>query len=279
MELGRAVADILPSHADDLDEVLAEAFRLLARGVAERRSAFRTPTVATVGSDGAPRIPTVVLRRFEPAARRLTLHTDRRAAKLVDIAHQPSVALHVYDARAGRQTRGKHYVARAENIARYTGGRFNPVGQLNEAPSPLAAGPPEPMVTLPAPKKPLQGRVALLLHEDDLAETLPMGDAQVVAIGGIAVPEARSPSGCAPAAAAWVRCALADGLDRASRHFSVLAMPVENIAAWADTVRCNAVITPYSPSGWTADCLAGAENDLAADSDLSAHAFQREAAH
>ncbi len=165
---------------------------------------------------------------------------------------------------AGLQTRGKHYVARAENIARHTGGRFNPVGQLNEAPSPLAAGPPEPMVTLPAPKKPLQGRVALLLHEDDLmAETLPMGDAQVVAIGGIAVPEARSPSGCAPAAAAWVRGALSDGLDRASRHFSVPAMPVENIAAWADTVGCNAVITPYAPAGWTADCLAGAENDVA----------------
>jgi len=104
-ELGRAVADILPSHADDLDEVLAESFRLLARGVADRRSAFRTPTIATVGPDGAPRIRTMVLRRFEPAARRLTLHTDRRAAKLIDIAHQPSVAVHVYDARVPLQVR------------------------------------------------------------------------------------------------------------------------------------------------------------------------------
>lgn len=103
--LGRTLADILPSHADDLNEVLAEAFRLFARGVADRRSAFRTPTIATVGLDGAPQIRTMVLRRFESAARRLTLHTDRRAAKLTEITHQPSVAVHVYDARAALQVR------------------------------------------------------------------------------------------------------------------------------------------------------------------------------
>jgi hypothetical protein len=104
-EQGRAVADILPSHADNLDEVLAEALRLFSRGVADRRSAFRTPSIATVGPDGVPRIRTMVLRRFEPAARRLTLHTDRRAAKLIDITHQPCVAVHVYDARAALQVR------------------------------------------------------------------------------------------------------------------------------------------------------------------------------
>jgi deoxyribodipyrimidine photo-lyase len=38
---------------------------------------------------------------------------------------------------AGTQTRGKHYVARAETIARYTGGRFHPAGQLDEAPEPI----------------------------------------------------------------------------------------------------------------------------------------------
>ncbi len=32
----------------------------------------------------------------------------------------------------GLHTRGKHYLARASNIAKYTDGRFNPVGQLDE---------------------------------------------------------------------------------------------------------------------------------------------------
>jgi deoxyribodipyrimidine photo-lyase len=165
---------------------------------------------------------------------------------------------------AGLQTRGKHYVARAENIARYTGGRFNPVGELNEAPLPLQAGPPEPMVALPAPQTSPRGRVAMLLHEDDLmAETLPIGDAQVLAIGGIAMPEARSPAGCALRAAAWARGALDDGLDRAARHFGVPAEPVETLAAWADMAGCKTVITPYAPAGWTADWLSATERDLA----------------
>jgi deoxyribodipyrimidine photo-lyase len=38
---------------------------------------------------------------------------------------------------AGLHTQGKHYLARAENIARWTDGRFDPVGQLNESAGPL----------------------------------------------------------------------------------------------------------------------------------------------
>lgn len=165
---------------------------------------------------------------------------------------------------AGLQTRGKPYIARAENIARYTGGRFNPVGQLNEAPSPLPLGPPEPAVKLPAPAPMPHGRVALLIHDDDLlAETLPVGGAQVAAIGGVAVPHARSPAGCATAAAAWAHGALADALDRAARHFGVPAGPVTELGAWAQQTGCGTVITPHAPVGWTADWLAAAEPGLA----------------
>jgi hypothetical protein len=150
-ELGRAVADILPSHADDLDEVLAEAYRLLARGVADRRSAFRTPTIATVGPDGAPRIRTIVLRRFEPAARRLTLHTDRRAAKLSEIDHQPRVAVHVYDARGAVQVRlsARAAVHVADDLAREAWAAGVPSSHTCYAVSPapgtaVAAPPPAP---------------------------------------------------------------------------------------------------------------------------------------
>jgi hypothetical protein len=90
---------------DDLGAVVASAFRLFARGVADRRSAFRTPSVATVGADGAPRVRTMVLRGFDAQARRLTLHTDRRGEKFGDIMRMPCVAVHVYDARAAIQIR------------------------------------------------------------------------------------------------------------------------------------------------------------------------------
>lgn len=80
-----------------LDEIRADAFRLVARGVADRRSPFRSPTLATVGVDGGPRLRTVVLRAFDPAARRVVVHSDMRAAKVTEIGRDPRVALHVWD--------------------------------------------------------------------------------------------------------------------------------------------------------------------------------------
>jgi pyridoxamine 5'-phosphate oxidase len=96
---------LLPAHAGDLDAVLAEAFRQFSRGVADRRSAFHTPTIVTVAADGAPRARTMVLRRFDPVRRQLTLYTDRRSGKLDDIARTPRAAVHVHDARAAVQVR------------------------------------------------------------------------------------------------------------------------------------------------------------------------------
>jgi len=49
---------------------------------------------------------------------------------------------------AGLHTPGKHYLARADNIRRYTDGRFNPVGQLLETANPLPPDGPHPLVAL-----------------------------------------------------------------------------------------------------------------------------------
>ena len=89
------------TNASGLTEVCAEAFRLLSRGVADRRSPFRTPALATLGANGQPRVRTVVLRAFDPAARRIVLHSDARAGKVHEIAADPRAALHVWD--DGRQ--------------------------------------------------------------------------------------------------------------------------------------------------------------------------------
>jgi hypothetical protein len=93
------------SHAYSLDEMQAAALRLFSRGVADRRSAFRTPTLATVNAAGLPCLLTVVLRGFDPATRCLTIHTDRRSLKADEIQASPGVALHVYDASACLQIR------------------------------------------------------------------------------------------------------------------------------------------------------------------------------
>lgn len=71
---------------------------------------------------------------------------------------------------AGLHTKGKHYLARAENIARFTEGRFNPVGQLNENAEALVEAEAPRRVPLDfAHQKPAQGdgsRCFLLTDED-----------------------------------------------------------------------------------------------------------------
>lgn len=86
---------------DDPDATLeacrAEAFRLLARGVADRRSPFHTPVLASVADDGAPALRTVVLRAWDPAARELRVHTDARSPKAAELRARPRAALLAYD--------------------------------------------------------------------------------------------------------------------------------------------------------------------------------------
>jgi hypothetical protein len=94
-----------PSFYNDLDETLAECWRRLSRGVADRRSPFHSPTVATVGRDGVPRARVVILRGCEPSARRLRFHTDRRSDKAAELSANPALALTGYDPAAKLQIR------------------------------------------------------------------------------------------------------------------------------------------------------------------------------
>ena len=156
---------------------------------------------------------------------------------------------------AGLHTKGKHYVARAENIARHTGGRFAPYDDLNEKPLPLqGADPPapRPIPVLPAPPR---GPVVLLLHEDDLhPESLPLAGHEVSRVIGLCCPEARSPLGAAPPVQRFVDGALGDGLARAAQCFGVPGECVA-LADLPDLLARNVVVMPEAPVGWLADAL------------------------
>jgi len=95
----------LPAHANDLREVRATAFALLSRGVADRRSPLHTPTLSSIGLDGAPRARTLVLRGFDAASRTVRLHSDRRSDKFAEILRDTRCALHGYDPTAQVQIR------------------------------------------------------------------------------------------------------------------------------------------------------------------------------
>jgi hypothetical protein len=94
-----------PLALENAQDFIAKAFSLLARGVADRRSAFHMISLATIGLDGSPQLRTVVLRGFDRTAPSLVFHTDRRAAKYAELSNLPHAAALAYDPGAKLQIR------------------------------------------------------------------------------------------------------------------------------------------------------------------------------
>ncbi|MGG5885910.1 pyridoxamine 5'-phosphate oxidase family protein [Falsiroseomonas sp. HC035] len=141
-----------------LDETLVETFRLLSRGVSDRRHPFHTPTLATLAADGAPTARTLVLRGFEAPSRTLRLHSDARAGKVAELAVEPRAALHLYDAGAAIQLRLSGHVTlhRDDGIADAAWAATRDFSRLCYAIQPAPGTPcPEPPS---APTDPVAGR-------------------------------------------------------------------------------------------------------------------------
>lgn len=128
---------------------------------------------------------------------------------------------------AGLHTRGKHYVARADNIRQFTEGRFDPAGQLDETPEPLDG--PEP----PAParlRQPMsvthEEDVVLLVQEDDLTpERWPIAAERVK--GVVLLPADGTYRDLSSAVLSFRAAALSDAASRAQLAFSA---PVVSLA-------------------------------------------------
>jgi len=97
--------DAKPPFFNDLDASLSHAWRLLTRGVQDRRSGFHTPAITTIGLDGAPSARTVVLRHVNETARSIRFHTDMRAPKIEELKRDPRIAALFYDFKSKLQLR------------------------------------------------------------------------------------------------------------------------------------------------------------------------------
>jgi len=157
---------------------------------------------------------------------------------------------------AGIQTKGKTYLARPDNIAKYTEGRFNPTGLARSA-APLD-GPAVPdRRMLPHAGQWEAGKgTALILHHDDLSPgfVLDTGLApKATAI--LRVPKGHCPLDPAPHIEAFRDAAMADMLARYDgRLGEVCHVTPETVADWAAAQDAQ-VITPWAPTGPVADAL------------------------
>ncbi len=156
---------------------------------------------------------------------------------------------------AGLHTAGKHYLARAENIERNTGGRFAPYGELNErAGAVFENSAPEPMVPIQPAQHDNGGPCALLLTEEDLHPESWGVTGQVQAIAmlpHVAIHPQNSP------AAIFSQGALHDAAQRAAEHFNVAAVFVEaaELPSWLAQHNAKTLVTGYAPVGMVAGRL------------------------
>lgn len=85
-------------------QAAADIWRQLRRASADRRHPWRVVALCTQGADG-PAARSVILRQVQEDERRLVFYTDRRTAKLRELAQCDRVALLCWDAHHRQQLR------------------------------------------------------------------------------------------------------------------------------------------------------------------------------
>lgn len=165
----------------------------------------------------------------------------------------------------GLHTKGKTYLARPDNIARYTAN--HPQGPLS-AESLAEDAPPleEPtehtrgQLDLPGPLSAadLQTPFALILHDEAASHaTLDLPRAPALIISA-ARPQNRSPGTVSDKVHDFAQGAVRSGAHAAAKAFGVATAewtPDASLASLLERSGVDHVVTPYLPTGWTRDAL------------------------
>jgi deoxyribodipyrimidine photo-lyase len=168
---------------------------------------------------------------------------------------------------AGLQTVGKTYLATADNIARYTDGRFRPQGLARSAEPLVEAGPVGPARPLPpAARETPAGPHLLLVTPEDLTPEHLIGPWEIAGVALVAGPDAATEG----PARTFLDGALSDAAGRAAVRYGTTPVQLEALdgaalVAAARTVGAAGVVTPCAPVGPPATALAGARPVLAAE--------------
>ncbi len=170
----------------------------------------------------------------------------------------------------GLHTKGKTYLARVSNIASYTAGRFSPQGCLAHEAMPLREAQIHATRSLPLVQDvPAGARFGLLVTEEDCApESLPLRGSPKALLGAVTT-NTRSPLPVGRPAREFAIGAVAEGVERAARHFALPAQGARSdswddaLLAWARSNDLDSVVTAYAPVGPVAEQLASARQALA----------------
>ena len=169
----------------------------------------------------------------------------------------------------GLHTRGKTYLARVSNIAKYTDNRFNPQGQLATSAPPVRETRVFPVQPLPAPQSLLPNeRFGLLITEEDACPASLLDDQAPVTVLGALATKMRSPLPVGTAAQEFAYGAVADAVDRVTRSLGVSGELSNSndwstlLVEWASRNHLNTIATAYAPVGPVAELLATTRKQL-----------------
>jgi deoxyribodipyrimidine photo-lyase len=161
----------------------------------------------------------------------------------------------------GLHTKGKSYLARPSNIAQFTDGRFDPVGQLSPTAEPLVEDMDHPFVPLSAAQPMPQGEYVLLITSEDCQPETYIRGSQIGVLGMLPTVD--------PKQSAQVRSfetgAVADAIARSGQKTAAVLSTQD----WATTLieaahkaGTNQIITPWAAIGTVATQLDAAKTTL-----------------
>jgi len=153
----------------------------------------------------------------------------------------------------GLHTKGKTYLARPDNIARYTDGRFHPNGLARTAP-PLSETEAHPRQPLAQGDPPPDAPYLMLLTEEDMcgAALMDRPPEHILALSAI---DERSPNAVGRPAAEFVRTGLQIASGPAADPVETRADGADKILEAAAQAGVRTVVTAYAPVGPVRDYL------------------------
>lgn len=180
----------------------------------------------------------------------------------------------------GLHTKGKHYLARADNIARCTQGRFNPAGQLNEFATPLWEEGEHPLAPLVPPATwPNPRRYGLLISEEDVhVDSLPL-PTPPAALALLPVAASCGPVDLSPQVVAFRTALMQDAAAAAAAYSeapcaTLAERSARHLIDWAQGEGLDAVVMAAPPVGPTRDFWLSVMHELNA-AGLDTHTVTR----